>query len=368
MKASKLEKIYQRCLDADSHFRHKSVLFIPTESYDAPAVTIIEGLDDLGWNIYTYQKPNINSWFCNQVVENIPNIDFVLSNLHWGTRWSLYKELDLWDYPLVLIDGHDAGWLTWKQKHVNCSNRYKDKPPHDVVMQDQQPYRWVEPLHGYKPDVLFSSQSDRGHYLPFGMHHGYMVDSEFVWDKNEAKFDFTAVKGPGPKRVNLYNHIREHGLPGGYFNDHMYGEWFSDEYIEPYIQLDNNIHSWHRWRIFPDYVALMLGSFALIYPGVRQNNQWDAKRPWEALGAGCLLITEEPSYDTSEYPWTELCLTYKSLDELQETCEHVLQYKDVYDGMRMQSAQRARKYMAPDAMARYFLQCIYDDFNDEPDF
>ena len=41
---------------------------------------------------------NINSWFCNKIINNLDNIedeiDFVISNLHWGTRWSLYKKLN----------------------------------------------------------------------------------------------------------------------------------------------------------------------------------------------------------------------------------------------------------------------------------
>ena len=51
----------------------------------------------MNFEILVYKKENINSWFCNKIIDSLENIedeiDFVLSNLHWGTRWSYYKLL-----------------------------------------------------------------------------------------------------------------------------------------------------------------------------------------------------------------------------------------------------------------------------------
>ena len=58
-----LEEIYHRTMNIENKFPKKKILFIPTESYDDPAITIIEGLNKLGFEILTYKKNNINSWF-----------------------------------------------------------------------------------------------------------------------------------------------------------------------------------------------------------------------------------------------------------------------------------------------------------------
>ena len=53
----------------------KEVLFIGSESYDGPTITIIEGLYKLGYKIYVYKKTNINSWFCNIIIDSLDNIE-----------------------------------------------------------------------------------------------------------------------------------------------------------------------------------------------------------------------------------------------------------------------------------------------------
>ena len=59
----------------------------------------IEGLNKIGFEILVYKKRNINSWFCNTIISNLDNIenniDFIMSNLHWGTRWSLYNKFNI---------------------------------------------------------------------------------------------------------------------------------------------------------------------------------------------------------------------------------------------------------------------------------
>ena len=62
-----LADIQGRAQGIERHFAYRAILFIPSESYDAAAITVIQGLDELGFKIYTF-KPNINSWFCNTVI------------------------------------------------------------------------------------------------------------------------------------------------------------------------------------------------------------------------------------------------------------------------------------------------------------
>ena len=86
---SKLEEIYLKCLNIENKYSKKQILYIGSESYDSATITIIEGLSKFGFKILVYKKKNINSWFCNQIIDSLDNIenniDFVLSNLHWGT-------------------------------------------------------------------------------------------------------------------------------------------------------------------------------------------------------------------------------------------------------------------------------------------
>ena len=49
----------------------KNILFIGSESYDGPTITIIEGLYNLGYKIFVYKKSNINSWFCNSIIDSL---------------------------------------------------------------------------------------------------------------------------------------------------------------------------------------------------------------------------------------------------------------------------------------------------------
>ena len=62
-----LEQIYQKNKDSHNYFPNKKVLFIGSESYDSAVISVIEGLQELCFEIYTIKKPNIknavNSWF-----------------------------------------------------------------------------------------------------------------------------------------------------------------------------------------------------------------------------------------------------------------------------------------------------------------
>jgi hypothetical protein len=66
-----LEDTYQKTKKIEENFKHKKVLFIGSESYDRATITIIEGLYKLGFEIFVYKKLNINSWFCNTIIDNL---------------------------------------------------------------------------------------------------------------------------------------------------------------------------------------------------------------------------------------------------------------------------------------------------------
>jgi hypothetical protein len=161
----KLEEVYQESKNSERYFSHKKILFIGSESYDAPTITVIEGLEELGFEIYTIDKPNINSWFCNKVIKYPQKIkfDFVLSNLHWGTRWSYYRKYNLSFYPKVLIDGDEnMNWKTWQEKFDHYKNEYVYEPPEEIKEKEIAPFHWVESLGDYKPDIVFTAQKQFG--------------------------------------------------------------------------------------------------------------------------------------------------------------------------------------------------------------
>ena len=41
------------------------------------------------------------------------------------------------------------------------------------------------------------------------------------------------------------------------FNEKIYGETQLDNKIKHYYNLDDNIHSWHRWNLFKDYCNML---------------------------------------------------------------------------------------------------------------
>jgi len=361
-----LSRAQRKAKDAEKAFKYKAILFIPTESYDAATITVLQGLQELGFTIYTYRKPNINSWFCNQVVNDIPSwlsFDFVLSNLHWGTQWHLYNELKLHDYPKVLIDGCDnRAHHTWKDKYRFYCKKYKgrQRPVPDVLAQDIQPYRWMEPLGDYKPDVIFTSQKNPGDketvYLPFGIHREYLKLAQGKLGQDRS-VDFTNVPGPGDKRRELTAFLQAAKLPGRIHNDKVRGQAIVSKPIENLVHRDNNRHSWRRWITYQDYFRLLNDTKIFLYPGVYARPHWDSKRQWEALASGCLVMTEEPPVDMAEYPMTELCppAVYQSLDDIVDKCQHFYRNPGWAEQHRLRAVEGALEYFTPAPIARYFL-------------
>lgn len=371
----KLEEVYSQCQGSERFFKHKKVLFIGSESYDDPVITVLEGLNELGFDIYTIKKPNINSWFCNKIIDD-PNeleFDFVLSSLHWGTRWSYYKKYNLNRYLKVLIDGDDnQNWKDWQEKYRHYLKKYVCNPPDEIKDADLMPYRWVEPLDHYNPDILFTSQKrfddKESFYLPFGIHSHYY---SLFQKKNtsEREYDFLHVPGAGDyrKQMNLLLRVcrKFKIIPGKiHISFDRSREALCDERLRKYVVDDENVHSWHRWVMSRQYFNALNNSKVLVYPGIDPLPFliWDSKRPWEAYAAGCLVLMPKPLIDVFQYPLTQICgyAVYNSYIGLVLKCRHLSKNPSALDQYRKEAFLRAQKYFTPKPIANYFLKKIYD--------
>lgn len=371
---SKLNEVYEESKGSESYFPHKSVLFIGSESYDAPTITVIEGLSKLGFNLYTIDKPNINSWFCNQVVSDPSTLsfDFVLSNLHWGTRWSYYDQYDLNSLPKVLIDGDDnkQGGLTWRDRHALYCERYEVNPPEEVKKSQLSPYRWMEPLGDYQPNVIFTSQKEHGdnetYYLPFGL-----IDKFLHFFENrpfgERDIDFLHIPGGGVRRermrICLARLKRYRLLPGKLVNETIWGGKLIDDRILDLEANDDNVHSYHRWVVYNGYSEALSRSKILIYPGIHDSPQWDSKRPWEGYAAGCLVMMLKPTIDVSEYPITEICpfAVCESVTRLIAKCAYLKYRPNLLNRLRQKTYSRAKQFFNSRAIASYFLSRVKEN-------
>jgi hypothetical protein len=364
-----LEDTYRQSLHAERRFKHKAILFIPTESYDAPAIAVVQGLEELGFTIYTLHKPNINSVWCNRVVSSLDGLhfDFVLSNVHWGTRWDYYDHYRLHDRLKVLIDGDDNphGRHNWLDK-VNYRQRtYRPRPKDLVTNRVVQPYRWCVPLGDYRPDILFVSQKsprEQAHYLPFGMLREY---ARFSTARSARAYDFVHISARGGgKRKRLMAHLKQYPLPGRSFAGFVTGR-------EEHVHCDADrvrrdwdgrrvIHGWNRWVFSRNYFELLSDARALVYPGVNPGPHWDSRRPWEALACGCLVLFERPEVDMARYPVLELCpwAVYEDYAELGDKCRYLLGHAAAWERWRLEATSGAARYFAPVALARYFLSRV----------
>lgn len=370
-----LEEVFQQSKNSESKFKHKGVLFIGSESYDAPTITIIQGLEELGFDIYVIKKSNINSWFCNKVISDPAKIkfDFVLSNLHWGTRWNYYNKFNLFNYPKILIDGDDnrAEWKTWRDKYNHYRNKYTFNTSEDIKIRELAPFRWIEPLGKYKPDLVFTSQKlykSNTLYLPFGLQREYFRMSE---NKStiKRKIDFIHVPGPGKKRKKMKNFLFFASLlkiiPGKVVNRHLHGEVVCSDKIKDLVEKDNYVHTYFRWLLHKEYFKALNNAKVLIYPGIHYTPQWDSKRPWEAYASGCLVLMSRPNIDVSEYPITEICpfAVYDSYREFIEKCRYLYKNQPYLDKLRLEAVNKAIKYFSPAVLARYFLSKIYENIS-----
>ena len=386
----RLEKTYIKCLEAEKHFLKKTVLFIGSESYDSATITIIEGLHLLGFNVLTYKKPNINSWFCNKVIDSLFNIeddiDFVLSNLHWGTRWSLYGQLTH-KVPFILIDGddrlHGNEISDWKSKYKYILKSYKRAPEHekDMILST---YRWAEEMHGsinlkdpndvvvqmdynYNPDIVFMSQKYKINtteiYLPFGIHSDYIEKTQSIKTTLDRSIDICNIPGPGAFRAQMVNIVSNNFPTNKIHNALVYGDMTVDDEIKEYCQKDiNNIHSWHRWRICKDYHNVLLNSKISIISLIDKYNApgWESKRVYEALAYGSFPMFErQPDFDNNSYPIQDICegveFDFQDYDQMVKRCKYLLQHQNILENKREQCYQNALKYFTSIPITRYFL-------------
>jgi hypothetical protein len=365
----RLEDAYRAALDSPQAFEHRAVLWVGSESYCASAICVLQGLHRLGFTVYTIGKPNINSWWCNVVVNdpNEVNFDLVLSGLHWGTRWSHYDRFGLHDRTKVLIDGDDVldeAGQTWREKHTFWRERYGiyhgDKDAADLFER-----RWVEPLGDYVPDVVFTMQKQPGDtetcYLPAGLHDQYWGMAEPWREVSERHIDVAHIPGPGVWRSAMQDLLSLEVLAATVHRVPVRGEAVLPDEIRQLAAMDeDNVHSWHRWACWTAFYNTLNYSKILIHPGIDHLPFWECKRPYEGWACGCVVAMAQPCTDVSDYPPTEVCpeAVYSSHDELFELIRRWLAEPDCLENLRRKSVERAYHYFCPEAVARYFLHKI----------
>lgn len=369
---STLQLIADQATAIEKRFSNRSVLFIGAECYDAPTITVIEGLQELGFTIYTLNRQNVNSWFCNTVVNDISNLkfDFILSNLQWGVRWSYYEEYNLNSYPKVLIDGCDNhGDLTWKQKITRVRKRWKRVPGDDVLSRQVQPYQWGESEKGYRPDIVFASQLFPGYdaiYQPFGIQREFVNLAGGLPTTDDRSNTFLFIAGSGTGRAQVQQWVNNSPVEGSKVVSGVRGEAVIPDEIAPFIAKDGDdpgVHSWFRWVHYRGYFNLLRDTKSLIYSNVwKHHHWWDSKRPWEALASGCLIMTETPSIVMNDYPITTLTpfCVFQSQEELIDKCHWLSSHQSHFDKMRVESTELAYRYFTPVPLARRFLLHIFN--------
>jgi len=320
-----LEKINRKSRGVEKRFKYKAVLFVPSESYDAAAITIIQGLEELGFTIYT-MRPNINSWWCNKVIDNPANhkYDFVLWNMHWGTRWGFYDKYKLHKHFNVLIDGCDnRAKHTWQDKYDFYCHKYKGK---------------IRPQEALR----FRGNGKIG---------------------RERQIDFTNIPGPGDARRRLRDFIARGKLPGRVHNSKVTGGPVIPKEIEHLVRRDNNIHSYFRWVLHRAYFKVLNDTKVFIYSNVYDRAHWDSKKIWEAYASGCLCLLEKPRVDMSQYPVTELCeaAQFKDYDELVQKAKWLYHNQGRLEQLRLRAVEGALKYFNATQIARYFLWWILSE-------
>lgn len=372
---NQLDEIYQQCQNSEKNFKFRAVLYVGNEAYDAVTITVLQGLQRLGFTIYALKKPNINSWFCNRVVESIDrlNFDFVLSNLHCGTRWSYYERYHLHAYPKILIDGDDYhGEKNWREKFARYCRKYTYDPPDALKDMLLHPYRWVESLGSYQPDIVFTSQKPAGDtssfYLPFGIQYQYntLYEGRSTADRD---IDIAHIPGLGTKRERLTENLGFLKsckiLPGVIHIDPVRGDEMVPVEIRDAVIKDYNVHSYHRWPTSRAYFRLLNRTKILLYPGVNPGSWWDSKRPWESYASGCLVMFERPEVDMAGYPVTDICdfAVYNSTLELVEKCWYLHRKPGFQDKLRTNAVASTWQYFSPEAISRYFLHKIWIGLN-----
>tara|TARA_B100001093_G_scaffold329155_1_gene314152 strand:+ start:1103 stop:2158 length:1056 start_codon:yes stop_codon:yes gene_type:complete len=344
----------------------KNILFIGSESYDGPTITIIEGLYNLGYKIFVYKKTNINSWFCNIIIDSLDNIedniDFIISNLHWGTRWDLYNKINK-KIPYILIDGDDHNNNTWKNKYIKYCNSYgilNTIQIKDIETQNLLSKRIMIKIENYEPDLIFKTQkfNNEGIYLPFGINFSYLQFKKNI-PISKRKIDICHFPGPGKYRENMTNIINKNFKNYSVSNKLIYGNMIVDNNIKTFCEKDNNIHSWHRWKTCDEYFNTINNSKICIY--VPAPGGWDSKRPWEILSQGTILLYfKTPGLIDNEYPLKQLgnFFEFTTIEELINKCNLLLNNKDFLNEKAKECHKNAEKYFTSEPITEYFLSNI----------
>lgn len=377
-----LENTFKKTLNIETEFKKKKILFIPSESYDATTIGIIEGLNDLKFEILVYKKENINSWFCNKVIHSLDKIedqiDFVLSNLHWGTRWSYYKLLKH-KVPYILIDGddriHGDNISDWRNKYKNYLKNYK-MTTEEIKNKVLSPFRWMEKMENYKPDIVFFGQkykiNKNSIFLPTSISNNYL---KYFKEKKKYKkiYDVTNIPGPGDYRseiTSLVNNTCAKKLKLNIWNEKIYGKMLVSDKIQFFCRNDNNVHSWHRWKICKDYQEKLMSSKILIVPPVDKYNAPGGigiKRVTEGLAAGCfVLFHQQPDFDDRSYPIEELCsfskFKFSDYNECISKILDLLQNPKKLEFYKNEMFKKSMKYYTSVPITRYFLWNIHSKF------
>lgn len=359
----KLETIFQKTLNIEDKFKKKKILLIASESYDGAIITVLEGLSKLNIDILVYKKNNINSWFCNKIIHSLENIedkvDFILSNLHWGTRWDLYENFKH-KIPYVLIDGDDHNnCRSWIDKYNRYFKSYKTvHHTNDIVNKNLSNFRWMIKIpNNYKPDIIFKSQkfNKEGIYLPFGINNSYL---KFNKNKKigERQIDISHFPGPGEHRYHMTSFIKNNFKKYNVSNEKIYGKLDCDSKIETFCLQDKNIHSWHRWKTCRDYFNTINNSKICIYEPAPGG--WDSKRPWEMLSQGTFLLFYKPNnFFDKEYSISHIQKYNEitSYNDLIKKCDFLLSNLDFLETKRKNFYEKAMKYFSSIPIARYFL-------------
>jgi len=346
---------------------NKNILFIGSESYDGPTITIIEGLYTLGFKIFVYKKTNINSWFCNTIIDSFDNIeneiDFVISNLHWGARWDLYNKINK-KIPYILIDSDDDNnnnnWITKYIKYCNGYGVINNEEIKEIEKQNLLTKRQMIKIDNYKPDYIFKTQkfNNEGIYLPFGINFSYLEFNKNI-PINERIIDICHFPGPGHHRQIMQNFINKNFKNYKVSNELIYGNMVVDDKIKVFCENDNNIHSWHRWKTCDNYFKTINNSKICIY--VPAPGGWDSKRPWEIVSQGSILLYyKTPGLLDQEYPLKQLgdFFEFKNYEELCSKCNLLLTNEDFLQEKSKQCYENAIKYFSPIFLGEYFLKKI----------
>lgn len=362
----RLREVQDRCTNIEEQYPNQAVLYIGSEQYDAMTVTVIEGLRELGFTVYTPDKPNINSWFCNSIAETeeiadgtIP-IDFAISNLGWGVQWSMYDKDEgiVPNVPRILIDSDVArGNLTWQQKASKLKEKLLEIPPEEMSILDMpiQPYRWTEDEGDYIPDVIFTAQPFDEYdavYQPIGIQRAFDDVASSLPQTETIPFVYIPLN----RKRRVDDWVVELDKPV-IIERNIRGMTIVDPDIAQLVASGgkDGVHGWDQWMFYEGYYDLLNKARCVIYP-----DHWGSRRPWEALACNAFLLMEKPSIDMSDYSIIDAMpfCTFGSKEELAGKVSWLSAHPNQMEKMRIDAGRMASQYFDCVPLARRMLWYI----------